>query len=96
MPQRTLLRFDQTRLPFLVALSRQQDRQNNNKASIRCDVYDAKSGDSLGSNEHIIPTRFVQTQLDVATSRLTLRGTLTNVTLDFGKAKQRIGASEDQ
>lgn len=95
MPQRTFLRFDQTRLPFLVALSRQQDRQNNNKASIRCDAYDAQSGDSLGSNEHIIPTRFVQTQLDVAASRLTLRGTLTNVTLDFGKAKQRIGASED-
>jgi outer membrane protein assembly factor BamB len=94
MPQRTFLRFDQTRLPFLVALSRQQDRQNNNKASIRCDTYDAQTGNSLGTNEHILPTRFVQTQFDVTASRLTLRGTHTNVTLDFGKRKQRVGVAD--
>ncbi len=95
MPQRTFLRQEQTRLPFLVALSRQQDRQNNNKASIRCDAYDAQTGNSLGSNEHILPTRFVQTQLDVSASRLTLRGTHTNVTLDFDKSRQRVGQSDE-
>lgn len=95
MPQRTFLRLEQTRLPFLIALSRQQDRQNNNKASIRCDAYDAQSGNSLGTDEHILPTRFVQTQLDVTASRLTLRGTHTNVTLDFDKNRQRVGLSDE-
>ena len=96
MHQRTFLRLEQTRLPFLIALSRQQDRLNNNKTSIRCDAYDAQSGDLLGTNEHILPTRFVQSQLDASASRLTLRGTHTNVTLDFGKVRQSVGSESKQ
>ncbi|HLQ43552.1 MAG TPA: hypothetical protein VK137_02390, partial [Planctomycetaceae bacterium] len=95
LPQRSILRLDNARLPFLIALSSQQDRQHNNKTSLRVEALDAATGDLLGQLDRILPGRFLQSQLDIANSRLTLLGAHTHVTLDFGKDRQRVAQVDD-
>lgn len=90
MPQRTILRLDNARLPFLIALARQQDRTRADKSALRVEAIDALSGDLLGACDHVLPTRLVQTQHDPAAARVTLVGLSTRVTLDYGREKQRV------
>ncbi len=90
MPQRTVLRLDNARLPFLIALARQQDRTRSDKSALRVEAIDALSGDLLGSSDHVLPTRLVQTKHDPAAARVTLVGLSTRITLDYGREKQRL------
>ncbi len=90
MPQRTILRLDNARLPFLIAVARQQDRTRTDKSALRVEAIDALSGDLLGSSDHVLPTRLVQTQHDPAAARVTLVGLSTRITLDYGREKQRL------
>lgn len=94
MPQRTILRLDNARLPFLIAVARQQDRTRSDKSSLRVEAIDALSGDLLGSSDHVLPTRLVQTQHDPAAARVTLVGLSTRITLDYGREKQRLARSD--
>lgn len=94
MPQRTILRLDIARLPFLIALARQQDRTRSDKSSLRVEAIDALSGDLLGSSDRVLPTRLVQTQHDPASARVTLVGLSTRITLDYGREKQRLVRQE--
>jgi len=94
MPQRTILRLDIARLPFLIALARQQDRTRSDKSALRVEAIDALSGDLLGSSDHVLPTRLVQTQHDPAAARVTLVGLSTRITLDYGREKQRLVRQE--
>lgn len=90
MPQRTILRLDNARLPFLIAMARQQDRTRSDKSALRVEAIDALSGDLLGSCDHVLPTRLVQTQHDPVAARVTLVGLSTRITLDYGREKQRL------
>ena len=90
MPQRTILRLDNARLPFLIALARQQDRTRADKTALRVEAIDALSGDLLGTRDHVLPTRLVQTQHDPVAARVTLVGLSTRITLDYGREKQRL------
>lgn len=95
MPQRTILRLDNARLPFLVMLSRQQDRSRTDKSALRVEAVDALTGNLLGSNSHVLTTRLVQTQHDPHAARLTIVGLTTRVHLDYGREKQRIAEIGD-
>ena len=90
MPQRTILRLDNARLPFLIAMARQQDLKRSDKSALRIEAIDALSGDLLGSCDHVLPTRLVQTQHDPVAARVTLIGLSTRITLDYGREKQRL------
>ncbi|TXT34977.1 MAG: hypothetical protein FD138_1566, partial [Planctomycetota bacterium] len=90
MPQRTILRLDNARLPFLIALARQQDQARSGKSSLRVEAIDTLSGNLLGMYDHVLPTRLVQTQHDPAAARVTLVGLSTRITLDYGREKQRL------
>ena len=91
MPQRTILRLDNARLPFLIALARQQDiKKPSDKSALLVEAIDAMSGDLLGSCNHVLPTRLVQTQHDPVAARVTLVGLSTRITLDYGREKQRL------
>lgn len=94
MPQRTILRLDNARLPFLIALARQQDRTRADKSALRVEAIDALSGDLLGSRDHVLPTRLVQTQHDPVAARVTLIGLSTRITLDYGREKQRLARTD--
>lgn len=96
MPQRTILRLDNARLPFLIAMARQQDRTRSDKSALRVEAIDALSGDLLGSCDHVLPTRLVQTQHDPVAARVTLVGLSTRITLDYGREKQRLARPDVQ
>ena len=95
LPQRTILRFDHARVPFLVAISKQQDRTRTDKSALHVEALDALTGNQLGVCEHVLTTRIVQTQHDPAAARLTLIGLTTRVTLDYGRDKQRLATVSD-
>lgn len=95
IPQRSILRSEQTRLPFLIALSRQQNRDDNMKSSIRVEALDAATGDLIGALDHVVPDRFVQMEFDVPNSRITLKGLQTNVIVDYGRAKQSLVTTDE-
>ena len=95
LPQRTILRLDNARVPFLVAISRQQDRTRTDKSALRVEALDALTGNQLGVCEHVLTTRIVQTQHDPEAARLTLIGLTTRVTLDYGRDKQRLATVSD-
>ena len=95
MPQRTILRIDNARLPFLIALARQQDRTRADKSALRVEAIDALSGDLLGACNHVLPTRLVQTQHDPVAARVTLVGLSTRITLDYGREKQQLTRPDD-
>ncbi len=95
MPQRTILRLDNARVPFLVAISRQQDRTRTDKSALRVESLDALTGNQLGVCEHVLTTRIVQTQHDPEAARLTLIGLTTRITLDYGRDKQRFATVSD-
>ena len=90
MPQRTILRLDNARLPFLIGLARRQVQGHTDKSALRVEAIDALSGDLLGSYDHVLPTRIVQTQHDPVAARVTLVGLSTRITLDYGREKQRL------
>ena len=90
MPQRTFLRLDNARLPFLIALARQSDRARSDKSALRVEAIDVLSGDLIGSCDHVLTTRLVQTQHDLVAARMTLVGLSTRITLDYGREKQRL------
>jgi outer membrane protein assembly factor BamB len=90
LPQRTVLRLDNARLPFLVMLSRQQDRSRTDKSALRVEAVDALTGNLLGSHSHVLTTRLVQTQHDPHAARLTIVGLTTRMHLDYGRDKQRM------
>lgn len=94
MPQRTILRLDNARLPFLIAMARQQDQRRTDKAALRVEAIDANTGELLGLCSHVLPTRLVQTQHDPAAARVTLIGLSTRITLDYGRDKQRLVSSD--
>lgn len=95
MPQRTILRLDNARLPFLIALARQQDRTRPDKTALRVEAIDTESGDLLGSCDHVLTTRLVQTQHDPVAARVTLVGLSTRITLDYGREKQRLSSTDE-
>ena len=95
LPQRTILRLDNARVPFLVAISRQQDRTRTDKAALHVEALDALTGNQLGLCEHVLTTRIVQTQHDPEAARLTLIGLTTRITLDYGRDKQRLATVSD-
>ena len=95
LPQRTVLRLDNARLPFLVTLSKQQDRTRSDKSALRVEALDALTGNPLGACDHVLTTRFVQAQHDPAAARLTLVGLATSVTLDYSRGKQRLATTDD-
>lgn len=95
MPQRTILRLDNARLPFLIALARQQDQRRTDKSALRVEAIDALTGDLLGSCDHVLPTRLVQTQHDPVAARVTLVGLSTRITLDYGREKQRLVGTDN-
>jgi outer membrane protein assembly factor BamB len=95
LPQRTILRLDQARLPFLVALSRQQDRTRSDKAALLVEAIDALTGNQIGSCGHVLMTRIVQSQHDPEAARLTLVGLNSRITLDYGRDKQRLATVSD-
>jgi outer membrane protein assembly factor BamB len=95
LPQRTILRLDNARVPFLIAISRQQDRTRSDKAALRVETLDALTGNQHGVCEHVLTTRFVQAQHDPEAARLTLVGLTTQVTLDYGRDKQRFETVSD-
>lgn len=90
MPQRTFLRLDNARLPFLIALARQSDRARSDKSALRVEAIDVLSGDLIDSCDHVLTTRLVQTQHDPIAARMTLVGLSTRITLDYGREKQRL------
>ncbi|MFM9961967.1 MAG: PQQ-binding-like beta-propeller repeat protein [Planctomycetaceae bacterium] len=93
LPQRTFLRLDNARLPFLVAISRQQDRSRADKSALRVEAFEGLTGNRLGACEHVLTTRLVQTQHDAEAARLTLIGLNTRVTLDYGRDKQQLATT---
>ena len=90
MPHRSILQLDHARLPFLIALARQQDRARSDKSALRVEAIDALSGNLIDTSDHVLPTRLVQTQHDPVAARVTLVGLGTRITLDYGREKQRL------
>ncbi len=95
LQQRTVLRLENARLPFLVAISWQKDRTRADKTSLRIEALDGLTGNQLGSCDHVLMTRIVQTQHDPEAARLTLIGLNSRITLDYGRDKQRLSTVTD-
>jgi hypothetical protein len=95
LPPRSILRLEKNRLPFLIALSRLQDRQNGARTAVRVEAVDGESGNLLGVKDGVILDRFVQVQTDIAAGQLSLCGLRTQVRIEFGHDKQRIVGDAD-
>lgn len=88
--QRTFLRLEQTRLPFLVSLSRVRPRNRTNIHGIELEAVDRRTGEILGFHTQLIPDRFVHARMDREKGLLQLFGLMSRVDLDFSQKTQRI------
>lgn len=88
--QRTFLRLEQTRLPFLVSLSRVRPRNRTNIHGIELEAVDRRTGEILGFHTQLIPDRFVHARMDREKGLLQLFGLMSRVDLDFSQKTQQI------
>ena len=88
--QQTFLRFDRTRLPFLVSLSRVRPRNRTNIHGIELEAIDRRTGELLGRHTHLIQDRFVHTQMHRQSGILRIFGLTSRVDLDFSRRTQQI------
>ena len=88
--QRTFLRLEQTRLPFLVSLSRVRPRNRTNIHGIELEAVGRRTGEILGFHAQLIPDRFVHARMDREKGLLQLFGLMSRVDLDFSQQTQRI------
>lgn len=88
--QRTFLRLDRTRLPFLVSLSRVRPRNRTNIHGIELEAIDRRTGEILGNHPQLIPDRFVHTRMNRESGVLQLFGLTSRVDLDFSRKTQQI------
>lgn len=93
--QRSFLRLEAARLPFLIAAAKQQDQKINTRVSLRLDAIDADTGIVIGSHDHLPLGRIVQTQFDNEIGELRLLGLQTAVRIHFDRTRQRIATTDE-
>lgn len=91
VPTRSIVDLPHHRLPFLIGLSQVRDRQNGSRQSLLVEVFDKRTGRTLGLRDNLVPSRLVLLGCDPAAGRIELTGLRTMVRLHFEKELQRRG-----
>lgn len=91
VPTRSIIDLPHHRLPFLIGLSQVRDRQNGSRQSLLVEVFDKRTGRTLGLRDNLVPSRLVLLGCDPSAGRVELTGLRTMVRLHFERALQRQG-----
>ncbi len=78
------------RLPILVAISQVRNSYYGNRQSMLVEVIDAKTGQTIGVKDNILPDRIVNLYYDPQAGRIELRGLKCRIDIDFGPEVQRL------
>jgi outer membrane protein assembly factor BamB len=87
LPNRTILQFPESQVPFLVTISHVKDRVNNSLQSLTIEVIDATSGATIGFRENLRVDHLLSAQYDGDSGRILLRGQASDIELSFGPAE---------
>lgn len=91
VPTRSFVDLPHHRLPFLIALSQVRDRQNGSRQSLLVEVFDKRTGATLGFEDNLVPSRLVLLGCDPTAGRIELTGLQTVIRLHFDKTLQHQG-----
>ncbi|MBT6154576.1 MAG: PQQ-binding-like beta-propeller repeat protein [Planctomycetaceae bacterium] len=94
LPQRSVMRTPQYRLPFLITMSGVRDRWNGNRQSLLVEVIDEATGETIGLKTNLRPDRIVQCTYQPEHSRIRFYGLKTLFDLKFDRARQRISTED--
>ncbi len=87
----TVLHLPSCPLPFLVTLSRVRDGHIGNQLSLHVDLFDLKSGKSIGHRRNLLNDRIVQVTCRKEKGRIELYGLNTRIDINFSRKLQRLG-----
>jgi outer membrane protein assembly factor BamB len=90
LPQRSVLRTPQYRLPFLITMSGVRDRWNGNRQSLLVEVIDIATGETIGLKTDLRPDRIVQCTYEPDSGRMLFYGLKTLFELKFDRGRQRL------
>jgi len=88
--QRTYLRMDAVRLPFLVGLSQMGARSGVNQRTLEVELLDRKTGEIVGEASGLLLDRLVFCKSLREQGLVELHGTRTRIDLDFSRGLQGI------
>lgn len=88
VPNRRVLQFPDSHLPFLVMVSHVKDRVNNSLESLSIEVIDSQSGVTIGYRENLTFDRQLLTShYDGERGQILIRGLSSDIDLRFGPAE---------
>ena len=90
LPQRSVMRTPQFRLPFLITMSGVRDRWNGNRQSLLVEVIDEATGETIGLKTDLRPDRIVQCTYQPEQGRIRFYGLKTLFDLKFDRGRQRL------
>lgn len=96
MPQRSLLRIQHVRLPFLIGMSLSGDKGGTNRQTLTIEAIDSATGETIGLEERAKRFRVLQFTYDHLASQISLRGEHSVVHLEFGKEVKPFEALTEQ
>jgi hypothetical protein len=89
-PQRTVLRTPTLGLPFVIMVSLMGDRTDGNYHSLAIEIVDGASGETLGSQDNLLPDRILQLTYHNDESRVRLWGRRSAITLNLVKSPSSV------
>lgn len=96
LPNRTILQFQDSQVPFLVAMSLVKDRVNNSLQSLTVEVIDSASGATIGYRDNLTSDHLLSADYDGMAGRILIRGQTTDLEIRFGPAEGQTGANADR